>query len=112
MVQSRTIYTPYYENPLKGDPVFTFKTQTDDSGLQEAIDNALIALKDHKPETKEYSTIVDQLDKLYGMRRKPNSVSKDALVGLVGNLFGIGMILGFEKTNVITTKAMSFVKKS
>lgn len=91
--------------------MFAFMTQTEDLGLQEAIDNALTALKNHEPDTKEYSTIVDQLTKLYGMKRKPNTVSKDALLSFAGSLLGIGMIMSFEKTHVMSQKALGFVKK-
>ena len=91
--------------------MFAFKTQTEDLGLQEAIDTALNELKNHKPDTKEYSNIVDQLTKLYGMKRKPNTLSKDALLSFAGSILGVGMIMSFEKTHVMSQKALGFVKK-
>lgn len=39
-------------------------------------------------------------------------VSTDAIVHAVAHLLGIGMIIGFEKANVITTKALPFVPKT
>lgn len=42
--------------------------------------------------------------------KKP-TVSPDALVGAGATLLGIIAILGFEKANVITTKAVSFIPK-
>ena len=42
--------------------------------------------------------------------KKP-TVSPDAMASIAASLLGIGLILGFEKTNVITTKAVSFIPK-
>lgn len=42
--------------------------------------------------------------------KKP-SVSPDAIAGIAANLLGIGLILGFEKANVITTKSLGFIPK-
>jgi hypothetical protein len=42
--------------------------------------------------------------------RKP-LVSPDVLVAAMAHIFGIGMILGFEKANVVTSKSLSFVPK-
>lgn len=42
--------------------------------------------------------------------KKP-AVSPDALASIAANLLGIGLILGFEKANVITTKGLGFIPK-
>lgn len=39
-------------------------------------------------------------------------VSTDAMLAAVAHLLGIGMIIGFEKANVITSKALGFVPRS
>ena len=38
-------------------------------------------------------------------------LSPDAIASIAASLLGIGLILGFEKANVITTKAVSFIPK-
>lgn len=93
------------------------KTQTTTSGLDDAIDQAFSELKTHNPVSPEYSTIVDQLDKLYKIKSSydkdnKNSVSLDQVVAVVGNLAGIIMILGYENAHVVTSKALGFVMKS
>ena len=42
---------------------------------------------------------------------KKRRVSPDTMAVVVGNLAGIGLILNFEKVNVIATKALGFVLK-
>lgn len=93
------------------------KTQTPKSGLDDAIDQAFLALKTHDATSPEYSTIVDQLDKLYKIKSSydkdnKNSVSLDQVIAVAGNLAGIIMILGYENAHVVTSKALGFVMKS
>lgn len=97
--------------------MFNRKTQTETTGLEDAIDAALFELKAHDAHSDEYSKIVDQLDKLYKIKSsydKDNktSVSMDQIVAVVGNLAGIVMILGYENAHVVTSKALGFVMKS
>lgn len=40
---------------------------------------------------------------------KKHRVSPDAIAVVAGNLLGIALILGYEKSNIITTKALGFV---
>jgi hypothetical protein len=42
---------------------------------------------------------------------KQDSVSPDMIASIAGTLLSIGLILGFEKANVITSKSLSFVPK-
>lgn len=94
--------------------MFNKKTQSERPGLNEAIELVLDELKTHDPDSKEYALILTQLERLYALQspKKDNPVSKDGLVAVIGNLAGIGMILGFERFNVITSKALGFVIKS
>lgn len=41
----------------------------------------------------------------------PRRVSPDTLILVAGNLIGIVIILGYEKANIITSRAMNFVMK-
>lgn len=94
--------------------MFNRKIDPIELAATEAIISASSALKDHKPDSEEYATIVDQITKLKALMpekqtRKP--LSYDAIFTVIGSLTGIGMIIRHEELNVITSKALSFVKK-
>lgn len=87
--------------------------------LEKEIDTIIKSLRDMDEETDEYKETVSILDKLVGLDDKikkskkdnKNKVSKDTIAVVVGNLAGILLILNFEKANVITSKALSFIIK-
>jgi hypothetical protein len=86
------------------------------SGLDEVIDDLLSQLKGYTVEEPEYSEIIDMLEKVYTIKstaepQKTQRVSPDVLVTVLGNLAGIVTIIGFERTHVIASKALSFVLK-
>jgi len=121
---------------------------SDSTELNVAINRILTAMSDIEPDTKEYSTMLDQLVKLYKLKeidvklylqeqetdskaealaadavlkdlqadamrdeRRIFGVKADTLVLVGANLAGIALILGHEKFNVVTTKAIGFVSK-
>jgi hypothetical protein len=95
--------------------MFKKSTPVDTTGLDTAIDAAFEGLKKHDPHSEEYAAIMVQIGLLYNLRyppKVPNTVSKDALIAVAGNLIGIVAILGFEKSHVITTKALNFIMKT
>lgn len=82
--------------------------------LKVEIDRLTLELHGLQPQSIEYTKTVEQLvalHKLWLSEKKPSMFSPDALLSVASNLLGIGMIMGFEKTNVITTKALGFVSK-
>lgn len=85
------------------------------TNLEKEIDRVLLLMSVLKPESKEYSTMVDNLKELYKVniegKEKDRSIKPDTIALIAGNLLGIGLILGYEKTNVITTKALGFIMK-
>lgn len=89
------------------------KTTPEPDLLEVTIASVHTELEGLTADSPEYSKAVDQLDKLYKMKsyEKTNRVSKDALIAVAGNLAGIVMILSFERTHVIATKALGFVGK-
>lgn len=85
--------------------------------LNEAIDHLLLEMQSHKAHTDEFSKCVDQLTKLYDIKKsieKDNKkiVSYDQLFAVAGNLAGILLILNFERAGIVTSKALSFVLKA
>ena len=62
----------------------------------------------------ETTKMVDNLDKLADVKVKLTNprLSPDAIVAVGANLAGILLILKFEKLDILTSKAISFVTKS
>jgi hypothetical protein len=89
--------------------IFKWKKQTK---LEKEIDSVLECLEDLPPNSEEYSYIINNLDMLSKIKQqeeKSYKVSSDTKALIFGNLIGIGLILGYEKTNVIASKALGFV---
>ena len=82
--------------------------------LQLTIDLANVQLQALEPTSEEYGLVLDRLIKLHKMQdtERPSSVSPDALVSAATNLLGILLILNYERTEIVTTKALSFVSKT
>lgn len=93
--------------------MFTQKDPNEKTGLEEVIDALLADMKNHEPDTEQYSKRVDQLVKLYKLKAedKPERVKPDTLALIAGNLAGIVLIIGHERAHVVTSKALSFVLK-
>ena len=93
--------------------MFIRKPQRDEK-LDGAIDSLFAELDGYTGSEEEYSAITDQIEKLYKLRNetKPKTVSADTMAIVAGNLLGILLIVGFEQTHVITSKAIGFVMKS
>jgi excinuclease UvrABC nuclease subunit len=91
------------------------KKTPDGPRLQTVIDALLTRMSelDSHYDQEEYAKMLDQLTKLYKLKETESRerVSKDTLVLVTANLIGIVLILGYEKANVITTKALSFVTR-
>lgn len=95
--------------------MFTAKPKTEPSELDKAITAAHAVLDATPSYSDQYAQTVDQLTKLYSIRettKSTNRVSPDTLALVLGNLFGIVLIVGHERANVVTSKAISFVTKA
>jgi hypothetical protein len=83
--------------------------------LEREIDDVVDYMKLLSPETKEYTVVAENLERLHKAKaildERKRKVSPDAIVGGVVSLVGIGMIIWHEKADVITTKALGFVTK-
>jgi hypothetical protein len=84
------------------------------SKLDDAYDRALDVLAVSREGTEEYDKNLEEVIKLHRMRmeEKSDPVSKEAWLGIAANLLGILMILQYEKTNVVASKAMTILPKS
>lgn len=77
------------------------------------VDANLDQLAKLSKDSKEYSDIVDNLERLYRAKSldKQSKVSWDTMAIIAGNLIGILMILSYEKADIITSKAIGFILK-
>lgn len=91
-------------------------TKTDKrSNLEKEYDNAVLLLKTVSPGTDAYDEQLDKVERLHKMlmdeKSKADRVSKDAVVGLIGQMLSIGAILQHERLHNIVSKALQFVPK-
>lgn len=88
-------------------------TNPNEAALDENIAKLHAELKTQDPETEEYATALNHLTALYAIKNENRSrrVSPDTMATVIANLVGIGIIVGYERTNIITSKAVGFIKK-
>lgn len=86
------------------------KTRTQKS-LDSEIDRLTGILSCMSPVDPDYAKISDNLKVLCEAREKkdPGVVSNEMLIGVAANVVGLLLILNFERTGVITSKALSFL---
>lgn len=89
------------------------KKSPEPTGLEKAIDSLLNEMAALNGDDAEYAKMADQLEKLYKLKAidKPEKVSPDTLALIAGNLAGIIMIVGYERANVVTSKALGFIRQ-
>ena len=97
----------------KGIGVISMNKKDKRSNLEKEIDNVLGHMSELDPDSKEYSAMASNLERLFSAKskEKDRKISPDTLAVIAGNLLGIGLILTYEKVNVIATKALGFVIK-
>ncbi|QAU06270.1 hypothetical protein SEA_RICKMORE_36 [Gordonia phage Rickmore] len=97
--------------------MFTKKQSTNTDGVTAAIDELLVEMHEQDKDSDVYNTMVDQLTKLYELKtidHKVNAesrISMETLAIVGGNLAGILMIVGHERANVVTSKALTLLMK-
>jgi hypothetical protein len=94
--------------------LFWKKTPPEASALDKAITSLYADLDNYHADDKEYAIIVTQLAKLHTLKasEKKPGVSPDTLLVVVGNLFGILMVVAYERTHIVTSKALTFIKSA
>lgn len=83
------------------------------TNLEKEIDSVVKTMSEYDPCSVEYRDIATSLEILYKAKShdRARHVSPDTIAVVAGNLFGLALILGYEKANVITSKALGFVIK-
>ena len=81
--------------------------------LDEAIDAVFDDMAGFCSDADEYDSMSAQLERLYRIKEtnSPKRVSPDTWATVGANILGIAIIVGHERVNVITSKALSFVLK-
>jgi len=82
--------------------------------LDEEILRLTNQLRNTNPVNEDYVKISDNLKVLCEARSKYDraSISPEVLLGVATNILGLLIVLNFEKANVITSKAISFLWKA
>jgi len=81
--------------------------------LEKMLDRTLRELNNHPIGSEEYVRTLNAAMKLHELRmhEKPRPVSRDTLLIVGANLFGILMIIKHENVNVIASKAIGLLLK-
>lgn len=75
----------------------------------EDLEHAMIGAD---PDSEEYQTLLQRYDKLMHLKRDAKSkVDPNTMLLVGGNLLGIIAILVYEKSGIVTTKALGFILK-
>lgn len=91
-----------------------FIDREDKPSLDVSLAAAHASLQNLDPTSEEYGVVLDRiarLEKMKDARRRP-SISPDTLVMAATNLAGILLILNYERTGIVTTKALGFVSRT
>lgn len=97
--------------------MFNLKPKAKPHELDNAIESLILELAGTEETDEKYSTVVTSLKTLMELRiadrtanRKP-AMSPDVIGAVAGNLLGILSILHYEKAEIVTSKALGFVRK-
>jgi hypothetical protein len=86
--------------------------QRNESDLDGAIEQLKLELNAYAPGEPEWNASMDRLERLIELRGKTSParrVSPDTLALVAGNLLGILVIVGYEHSHVMVSKASGFI---
>lgn len=90
------------------------RKEPENAALDKVIDALLQDMSITSTDTKEYATLLGHLVTLQKLKEtnSPKPISRDTILVVAGNLAGIVLILAYENSRVITSKALGFVLKA
>ena len=90
-----------------------FRMNSKKSSLDDEIESVVEQMALLSADTENYTTMAKNLEVLMNAKAKQAStgVSKDTAVTVGANLAGIVLVLGYEKANVIASKAFGLISK-
>lgn len=85
-----------------------FKGESTDP-IDDLINEVLEEMKRSGAHSDNYSTLMTYAERLYDIKtnQRPNSVSRDTIAIIAGNLLGILLIVAYEQKHVMTSKGFS-----
>lgn len=94
--------------------MFNFHPSATKTELQVARTTAMLQLEHHIPGTEDYKHVMDQIETLTELinSEKSEKLSPNTLAVILGNLGVAGMVLWYERDNVMTTKLFPFLTKA
>lgn len=83
------------------------------TNLEKEIESVINIMSIYSPHSEEYTAMAENLERLYKAKanERPSFVTPDTIAIVAGNLLGIALILGYEKADIITSKALGFILK-
>jgi hypothetical protein len=87
--------------------------QESTSIYDEPIEKTLEELRQHDPESDEYTkalAALERLTKLKNGKRSKFGVSPDTAAIVLGNLLGILIIVAYEQKHAMTSKGLNYIK--
>jgi len=83
------------------------------TGLEKIIEDLQSEMASVSGDSDEYAKMADQLIKLMQLKADlgPKRISADVKATILANLAGILIIVGHERTHIVTSKAVGFVRK-
>jgi hypothetical protein len=90
-----------------------FNKPEPDPGLESVISYVESEMKSYDADSKEFKEAAARYQQLKALQAdmKPKRLSADAMLTAATSILGIVIIVGYEQKNVITSKAIGFVKK-
>ena len=80
------------------------------TNLEKEIDSVIETMGKLKPSDDNYTKTTDNLEKLYNMKSKDSrKVSPDTKAVVWGSIVGTVLVLYFERTGAITSKALGWI---
>ena len=80
-----------------------------DRELERILDSKLTEMLETAENQKDFEEIMDIIERKANLCK--SKIDPNTVAIIAGNLAGIMLILNFEKLNVVTSKALSFVLK-
>lgn len=90
------------------------KKTDDEATVNDLITHVNIQALQYDFDSEQFDSAVKQLERLHKLLpdNKHKRVSRDVVIAAGANLLGIVLILTYERTNVIATKALGFIVKT
>lgn len=80
--------------------------------LEKEIESVLCNLRTMDPSSEAYTTATQNLERLHKMKSEDKfKVSPDTVMVVAGSLIGTILVLYFERTGVVTSKALGWLMK-